>query len=196
MWSESAWERHIVALDREVVKACGIAVPAGHVAFFAANYMSRRDHLHAAASQRALHKSHLQFDCGANRDLTRSQEEYPCRTDVARHQHYRNCLRRLADSRESQRKRKRSARVPAPFAGHSHGVGRHARKVAARSGLARLRRDAYTSVFKFTPRRRRDLLPVPTRSSPHMTPSPVPSPDPSGGTNMSCAPNTVNAAGR
>ncbi len=83
---------HVVALQREIVEACGVAAPAGRLGFVGANDMSCGAHLHAAATERTLDQSYFQLDGGSGLQIAGRQKIDSAGADVAGYQRDRNGL--------------------------------------------------------------------------------------------------------
>src|SRR6202161_4120715 len=78
----SPYGHHVVATQREIVKAGGVSVPPGHVNRIASHDMRCGTHLDPALALRAVEQRHFQLDRGTRRNDPRRQEINPAGADV------------------------------------------------------------------------------------------------------------------
>src|SRR5580698_6356018 len=158
---------NVVAAQREVIEGGGVTAPAGHIDFLGTHDVGCGAHLNSALAQRPLDERNFQFNGRAGLEITRSEEIDAAGANVAGYQSDGNGLKMIADAREAERQRERSARIVAPFARDADSVRGNTRK-SLRPGLPIWRCNAYCVAFNFTQRRPNRPRPVPIRSSPHV----------------------------
>src|SRR5271168_2600859 len=139
----------VVAAQGEIIEGGGVTAPAGHIHFFSAHDVGGGAHLHAALAQRPLDERDFEFNGGAGLKIAWREEIDAAGADVAGYEGDGNGFEMIADARETERQRERSARIVAAFARDADGVRGNARKTLW-PGLPCWRCNAYCVAFDFT----------------------------------------------
>ena len=133
----------IVAIELEVVKGCGDAVPTRHVGGLDAAHFCDSDGDDVAATERTADKDDFQFDSGIEFDAFWTKEKDAGRADVARDKRDRISFRDIFYAAQPQRQVQRSAWIFTLLMKHADSVRRDARKAANGDGTRRTQRNDF-----------------------------------------------------
>ncbi len=81
-----AQRKHVIAAEREIVEAGGVAAPSRHFNVLGAYDVHGGAHLNAALAERAFDERDFQLDGRARREIAWGKEIDAARADIARDQ--------------------------------------------------------------------------------------------------------------